>query len=741
MSIERKHKLFGLCTLFHAAICSLLVAGCLETHNEAPVQAHTCTACHGDAQRSGNEVNALKVNQAAPPVDLNGESQPSARGVGAHQNHLTESASHSPISCTECHKVPDNVFDPGHLDNPNGAKITFGTRAQSNGSTPSYNSTKAACSNTYCHQAYKPDNNPNWTAPRDSTAACGSCHGLPPAAPHPQNKQCFQCHGGVVDKDRNFINKKLHINGSIDLGSLACNSCHGTDSSGAPPPDLEGNTDPKYPGVGAHVNHLRASATHGPVACNQCHAVPTVVPTQDNPGHAGEPPPAKLTFGSIATAGNNQPIYDFTAHGCSGTYCHGSYTPQWTAPRDSTTACGSCHGLPPPAPHPQKKDCSQCHSQVIDANRNFVNPALHVDGIVEKSLACNSCHGSDSSNAPPSDLEGNTAPRFAGVGAHANHVQVSATHGVIACNECHVVPTLDTPGHIDGTPPATVAFGVVATSGNNNPVYDFTAHGCSGTYCHQAYNPANTLDWTAPRGSSAACGTCHALPPPFVANTPISAQSHPKVNKATDCYRCHGMVVDSSLKFIAPQLHVNGTPDFQLTCSSCHGDGSRSGDDLTKAAPPADLSGSTDVTSLGVGAHQTHISGGQVSRPVPCGECHIVPSKVNDPGHVDDWNTAEVTFSGAAIVAGHTPNWNRQTASCTDSWCHGPVTSGNVSPVWNDPNVALTCTNCHGLPPPDPHPQVGQNPLVAQCWICHTNITQGFGFVNRSLHVNGTVDF
>jgi predicted CxxxxCH...CXXCH cytochrome family protein len=583
-----------------------------------------------------------------------------------------------------------------------------------------------------------PTNNPIWQAPRDSTAACGSCHGLPPAVPHPQSKDCFKCHGSVIDQNRQFVNKKLHINGQVDTANLACNSCHGTDpNTGGPPPDLEGNTTSDHAGVGAHQNHLTAaSATHDPVACKSCHVVP---PDTRNhpPPDAG--PPATITFDDLATHNNSKPVYDSSTHQCSNTYCHQFYSPSnnpiWQAPRDSTAACGSCHGLPPALPHPQNSNCSQCHAAVVDANRNFVNKSLHINGHIDTGTACNSCHGTDPNGGPPPDLEGNTTSDHTGVGAHQNHLTPSATHDPVACNSCHVVPT-DTSNHPspDAGPPATITFGGLSTNNNSTPVYNSSTHQCSNTYCHQFYSPSNNPIWQAPRDSTVACGSCHALPPPFVANTPISAQSHPKVNKATDCYRCHGMVVDSNLSFIASQLHVNGTIDYQLTCSSCHGS-------TASFAPPTDLAGNTAVTSLGVGAHQKHLTGGLVSRPVPCYECHVVPTNVNDPGHIDDWGTAEVTFSGAAIKGGHLPIWNRQTASCTDSWCHGPVTAGNVSPMWIDPSVTITCTSCHGFPPPDPHPQVAQNPLVVQCFACHTNVTQSYGFVDRNLHVNGIVDF
>jgi predicted CxxxxCH...CXXCH cytochrome family protein len=738
MPTERKFFRHFASLLVVAAAPVLLLTGCLDTHHEAPVAANQCTACHGDAERA--VASDAGVLQAAPPFDLNGNSQTSARGVGAHQNHLTESATHDRIECTECHQVPNKVFSPGHLDNRGSARITFGARAHTKDSQPSYDPKTQTCTNTYCHG----NGVFNWRSPRDSAGACGnSCHTLPPPAPHPQNSECFRCHGPVIDKNRNFIAKNLHIDGIVETGDLACNSCHGSNSSGGPPPDLEGNTESRYPGVGAHANHLQASATHAPVACNQCHIVPTSV---DSPGHIDSARPADITFGALASDnGKSSPAYDESTNSCSSTYCHGSYSPQWTAPRDSTTACGSCHGLPPPAPHPQKAECYQCHTQVIDANGNFLDPALHVDGLVEVSPSCGSCHGDPNragdkltQAAPPSDLAGSSDVTLPGVGAHQRHLQASATHGAVSCDQCHIVPSAwNSAGHdVTGAPPAKITFGSFEQNNNLTAVYSFTDHTCSNTYCHAYYSLANYMpNWVAQSDPAQTCGTCHSLPPPFVpnANPPISARSHPKI---TDCSRCHGAVIDSNRNFTAPGRHVDGNIDVvtPLACNSCHGSSA-------SAAPPTDLAGNTSVTSIGVGAHQTHVTGGQLSRPVPCSDCHITPKNVNDPGHIDDWTIAEINFAGAATKGGHVPTWNRLTASCTDSWCHGPVTAGNTSPVWTDPSVALTCTNCHGLPPPDPHPQVAQNPLVAQCWICHTNITQGFGFVNRNLHVNGNVDF
>jgi predicted CxxxxCH...CXXCH cytochrome family protein len=744
MSIDTQTTRLANCRLVQAVTLGVLLSACLDTQYEPQVQANTCAACHGDSTRPV-ATDRTNPTEAAPPFDLNGNVSTSAKGVGAHEAHLTESATHAAVPCTDCHQVPEKVFQEGHLDSPGSARVTFSGLAVQN-VQPTYDSKTQACTNTYCHGA----GSFNWVAPRDSTTACGvSCHGLPPPLPHPQNAECFQCHGAVVDKDRNIIAKALHVNGKPDYGKN-CNTCHGTDpDAGGPPPDLAGNTDPSLTGVGAHANHLKPSPTHDPVSCVQCHVVPTPENVDD---HVDAGLPAVLTFGNLATNnGVDTPVFDAATNTCSATYCHGGYAPVWTTPRDSQAACGSCHGLPPPLPHPQKADCSVCHAQVIDADRTFVNPSLHVNGAVEKNPPCSGCHGDASrplgsyplnpagpkdlfQAAPPADLGGNTDVTLPGVGAHQRHLQASDTHGAVACNQCHNVPSAwDSEGHdVTASPPAVITLGPLASQDHLDAAYSSSNHTCTNTYCHMNALP----NWVAQKDPGQACGTCHALPPPFVQGVPISAQSHPKTS---DCSRCHGTVIGSDRTFTAPDHHVDGVVDHQLTCSGCHGDPTRpvarDRTNPTEAAPPIDLAGGTSVAAIGVGAHQVHIAGGKNSRSVPCGECHVVPANVDDPGHIDDWLTAEVKFSGAAVFGGHSPTWNRQTANCTDSWCHGPLTMGNTSPIWNGPSVTLDCTSCHGAPPAAPHPQ------TTQCPVCHTNMKPDGTFVYRALHINGSVDF
>ncbi|MEI6226755.1 MAG: CxxxxCH/CxxCH domain-containing protein, partial [Deltaproteobacteria bacterium] len=101
------------------------------------------------------------------------------RAVGAHQLHLQDGALRPAIACSECHEVPSSSsHSNGTVD------LTFGTLATKGGATPTWNG--SSCSASYCHGGFTGGNAANapvWTQARAS--ACGTCHGLPPAAPHP----------------------------------------------------------------------------------------------------------------------------------------------------------------------------------------------------------------------------------------------------------------------------------------------------------------------------------------------------------------------------------------------------------------------------------------------------------------------------------------------------------------------------------------------------------------------------
>lgn len=367
----------------------------------------------------------------------------------------------------------------------------------------------------------------------------------------------------------------------------ACTACHGSASDPAPPKDTLGNTATTFKGVGAHAAHLKDGTLRVAIACNECHTVPLDV---SSAGHIDSPLPAEVIFGSLASIGNQAPQWNGTS--CSQVYCHGgafagnggtsggtNNTPQWTGGSTQAT-CGSCHGLPPPAPHPAfnmgTDQCSTCHSQVVSTGTNpsnltIINKALHINGEVNANdvLTCTGCHGNDANgnNAPPKALSGSTSVSDPGVGAHQVHLKGSSLANAFACSECHKVPSAtNSPGHydlnlpLDNQSPADFSFGPLATHGGASPSY--SAGTCASTYCHGRFSggvTTNAPTWTG-GAAQAACGSCHAIAP---------ATGDHNRHRGENCADCHG--TGYSRTTVSVNLHVNGLDDVGGRGSSING--------------------------------------------------------------------------------------------------------------------------------------------------------------------------
>jgi predicted CxxxxCH...CXXCH cytochrome family protein len=180
----------------------------------------TCISCHGSAQ------------SVAPPRDASGNTSTSARGVGAHQAHLSgKTFISAPIACSVCHRVPADVSSPGHLDDLRPAEVTFSGLALADGAQPTWKD--ASCS-TYCHgggaklagDTAAKLRTPVWTL-GTSQAFCGSCHGIPPSSVAHAGvvfPDCARCHsttatptGGIVVSGPPGARTSTHINGVIDV--------------------------------------------------------------------------------------------------------------------------------------------------------------------------------------------------------------------------------------------------------------------------------------------------------------------------------------------------------------------------------------------------------------------------------------------------------------------------------------------------------------------------------------------
>jgi hypothetical protein len=198
---------------------------CLTCHTQDHGP-QACNTCHGDA--SG----------IAPPSDLSGNTSTTAKGVGAHTQHVMNVSISDDLNCSTCHPS-----FPGFAAHINGlpAEIEFSDAALYQNAVPAYNADgKLECSNTYCHGNFEflqnetrielgfsekvVGNNKSvvWNEVGTGQAECGSCHGLPPAG-HSNFEgtvvsvlDCYRCHSLVVDNTGKIINKTLHINGEAN---------------------------------------------------------------------------------------------------------------------------------------------------------------------------------------------------------------------------------------------------------------------------------------------------------------------------------------------------------------------------------------------------------------------------------------------------------------------------------------------------------------------------------------------
>lgn len=525
-----------------------LASGCDAPRRAAHAEAAACTPCHGDPA-AGN---------AAPPRSVRGATDTAQLAVGAHQAHLTAGALHQPIACGECHVVPDAVDAPGHMGKEYAA-VVFGPLA--GGAAASWDRAAATCA-TYCHGATLSGGShtaPQWTRVDGTQATCGACHGVPPPAPHVQSTGCGDCHDGYT---ATTVNLATHVDGKIDTNGASCTSCHGSAASAAPPKGTHGETATTDPAVGAHQSHLTAGALRVAVPCAECHVVPASVASHPSGT-------LDLTFGTLARTGGAQPRFDGTS--CASTYCHGAtlnaggtlQAPAWTKVDGSQAACGTCHGVPPPAPHVQSTDCGSCHPGYTSTS---VDLATHIDGQLQAAGGtCTSCHGqagqtasasSPLAAAPPTDTQG--AATGLRVGAHQKHLAGGAYSSGMACQTCHAAVGSYTTAHRNGV--ADVGFSGAAPAslqkGTFTPRSGTTAATCAGTACHAVQSSSGqsaggTVPAPAWSGAITSCGACHGTPP--------ATGQHSRSNHVSaGCGACHASYASTSVN---KALHVNGTAD------------------------------------------------------------------------------------------------------------------------------------------------------------------------------------
>lgn len=386
---------------------------CAECHGEDLKGGKTgssCESCHAEGVTACNTCHG-GPDSAAPPKALNGAWGTRYPGVGAHQSHAKGGALGKRFECELCHQKPKDVLDDGHWRKGAVGDVTLAEVALARSSpagAAEYRSAEATCQNGYCHAPAAADSAatnraPRWTLVGEDQAACGTCHGAPPAG-HADDR-CEVCH--VPGSTKAQPDPATHVDFKLDLrgDGSDCSACH------APPDaiafvDLHGRASPAERTVGAHEKHMQAGRFRGPMLCGECHKVPTAL---EAPGHIDSTAPAELfpSGGGLAFTDGAAPSWNPAAGTCANTYCHGAGSrfardaapnklprPVWTVATEQVV-CGSCHGLPPQDGsvfHAGRTlaDCATCHSESVDetgAIKFFVDPltglrtSRHLDGL------------------------------------------------------------------------------------------------------------------------------------------------------------------------------------------------------------------------------------------------------------------------------------------------------------------------------------------------------------------------
>jgi len=149
-----------------------------------------------------------------------------------------------------------------------------------------------------------------------------------------------------------------------------------------------------------------------------------------------------------------------------------------------------------------------------------------------------------------------------------------------------------------------------------------------------------------------------------------------------------------------------------------------------------------------------------------------VPASLLAAGHIDDPTPlASVVFGGLAaqVPPGPPPAWDRSSAGCSSTYCHGnyagafvytiwdwdleeyvtksyAYVGGRATPSWLD--GPTTCGSCHGNPPAGANTwhsgRHGSQASHRQCQLCHPDATSTVGIgeviTDPALHLNGTVE-
>lgn len=242
--------------------------------------------------------------------------------------------------------------------------------------------------------------------------------------------------------------------------------------------------------------------------------------------------------------------------------------------------------------------------------------------------------------------------------------------------------------------------------------------------------------------------------------TPTLPDAHPATWMDPESVDFHGLFALADGTSSCAYCHGIEEPGGRvgISCADCHGPGTggcrlcHGGLDNDTGAPPYGLRGETATTSRAVGAHTSHVDTTSIGAPVQCSACHVVPNFFLSPSHLDRDRPAGVPLDSIAEIVWHgiadggNAEWDRNTNSCSRTYCHGNFAGGDNTnnPVWNGADQAA-CGSCHDVGS-DPASLLWKHEyhitaVGLSCGDCHASVVNmNEAITTPALHVNGVVD-
>ncbi|MBN1409129.1 MAG: hypothetical protein JW956_15115 [Calditrichaceae bacterium] len=380
------------------------LSSCVDCHGAdfegAGYEQKNCRACHEEYPHAEGVTDTLSIDFHGKDLAENYGWDASSCESCHGENYDGEGVAEK--NCRTCHEIYPHIagFSNPGLPTYHGQYII---------NTLSFDITScAAChGNNYSGNGY---------AEKD----CRACH---EDYPHPQaftNTESDDFHGKYLAEEHNWIMdecQKCHGNNYSGAGYSqknckschpgpdgpeACNTCHGGNQNAGPPPDLAGNTETTFLGVGAHQAHLQTSdiSNTNAMGCTACHITPS---DYKNAGHLDDTEFAEVVFNEFVTdSGRVDAQWNHNSATCSNIYCHGAFefirdssgnqfayadslivgnNPDlsWTDVGTGQADCGTCHSNPPIG-HQNFPNCYSCHDLVVDSEGNIIDKSRHING-------------------------------------------------------------------------------------------------------------------------------------------------------------------------------------------------------------------------------------------------------------------------------------------------------------------------------------------------------------------------